>query len=278
LAETMSSTAFEEGENVFEQGDDGDAFYVVTEGEVEVLRKEPGSKELRVLSVMGFGAYFGERALLTNQVRYATVRSASKRLFTVSITRHAFESAIGTRLENIVPDRYKMEEQELLRHLAGVPLFSKLNVEQLKLVAARCTEVTFEKDAEVIRQGDSGDAFYILVRGVAAVLRWPEDEMGIPQDGRQRAPTGWQYQDEDTPPPQPDVLQELRAWDAFGERALLKDEARYATVRVTSDSLTAMSIARDVFDEALGRRAAATRRMLMQMTGLSKFAMRLKHL
>jgi CRP-like cAMP-binding protein len=196
----------------------------------------------------------------------------------VSITRHAFESAIGTRLENIVPDRYKMEEQELLRHLAGVPLFSKLNVEQLKLVAARCTEVTFEKDAEVIRQGDSGDAFYILVRGVAAVLRWPEDEMGIPQDGRQRAPTGWQYQDEDTPPPQPDVLQELRAWDAFGERALLKDEARYATVRVTSDSLTAMSIARDVFDEALGRRAAATRRMLMQMTGLSKFAMRLKHL
>ena len=52
----------------------------------------------------------------------------------------------------------------------------------------------------------------------------------------------------------PHLLTQLSAWHAFGERALLKNETRYATVRVTSDEMRVMSIGRDVFEAALGVR------------------------
>ena len=52
------------GEQVFEQGDAGDAFYVILSGKVRITRKpEPGAKDL-TLANLGQGSYFGEVALL----------------------------------------------------------------------------------------------------------------------------------------------------------------------------------------------------------------------
>ncbi len=48
---------FAEGEFVFEQGDEGDAFYVITEGAATVLRTEDDSAEEVVLAELGEGAY-----------------------------------------------------------------------------------------------------------------------------------------------------------------------------------------------------------------------------
>ena len=69
LCASMSQAQYLEGEYVFEQGDEGDTFYIIIEGTASVLRTEPGSPELeRELGVVGEGAFFGERALLKSQV------------------------------------------------------------------------------------------------------------------------------------------------------------------------------------------------------------------
>ena len=47
------------------------------------------------------------------------------------------------------------------------------------------------------------------------------------------------------------TLATLGMWQTFGERALLKNERRYATVRVTSDELHVMSITRSMCEAAL---------------------------
>jgi len=48
---------------------------------------------------------------------------------------------------------------------------------------------------------------------------------------------------------QPTLLASLHMWETFGERALIKNEERYASVRVTSDELHVMCIGRDTLEQ-----------------------------
>ncbi len=59
------------------------------------------------------------------------------------------------------------EEVELLRN---IPLFAKLEPSKLKLLAFTSERITYEADQVLFRQGDVGDAAYIIVEGAAAVL------------------------------------------------------------------------------------------------------------
>jgi MFS family permease len=68
LARRLSPVQIAAGENVFREGDEGDRFFVVGDGEVEVL--VDGSPK-----VEGPGGWFGEIALLRNVPRTATVRA-----------------------------------------------------------------------------------------------------------------------------------------------------------------------------------------------------------
>jgi len=64
---------FPEGETIFRQGDPGDCAYFLRKGEVAVIDEQTNSP-VRTLSA---GEYFGEIALVTNQPRTATIRTAS---------------------------------------------------------------------------------------------------------------------------------------------------------------------------------------------------------
>lgn len=106
LREAMSVAKFEAGDTIFEQGDVGTAFYVITTGEARVVRVHPDDpdQEERVLAQLTEGACFGERALLRKDFRFATV-TATSRLFTLFIERDRFEQALGP-LNELVPDTY----------------------------------------------------------------------------------------------------------------------------------------------------------------------------
>lgn len=76
VADQMAREKFAPGETIVRQGDEGDKFYLVRTGKVEVLRDEDGrSKQVAVIEE---GSYFGETALLTDQPRNATVRAIDK--------------------------------------------------------------------------------------------------------------------------------------------------------------------------------------------------------
>jgi Cyclic nucleotide-binding domain len=70
----VSRARFDAGETIFRQGDPGDCMYAVIEGEVEVVREEPGT-EPKVIARLGPGQYFGEMALVSAGPRMATVRA-----------------------------------------------------------------------------------------------------------------------------------------------------------------------------------------------------------
>lgn len=73
---------YQDGENIFRQGDDGDCMYVIQEGKVEVL-VEQGGQEVQV-AIRGVGDFVGEMAIFERDVRSATIRALGEaRLLTI---------------------------------------------------------------------------------------------------------------------------------------------------------------------------------------------------
>ena len=87
LAASLTRVQVPAGETVFRQGDDGDHFYIVDSGEIEI---EIDGREANVL---GPGDYFGEIALLRDIPRTATAR-ARKETQLYTLEREAFLGAV----------------------------------------------------------------------------------------------------------------------------------------------------------------------------------------
>ena len=98
IAEALEETSISAGTTVFKQGDIGDSLFLVYSGELKITKNDNGvEKELiRVRE----GDYFGERALITNEVRAATVTAVSNCTL-LKLDRNAFSLLLGP-LEDIM--------------------------------------------------------------------------------------------------------------------------------------------------------------------------------
>jgi CRP/FNR family transcriptional regulator len=67
---------YQDGEYVVRQGETGDCMYLVLTGELEVVRRS-GGREF-VLAILGEGDFFGEMALVEQDVRSASVRAVGR--------------------------------------------------------------------------------------------------------------------------------------------------------------------------------------------------------
>ena len=81
------------GEVLFEQGRMCDLIYVVSEGEVEIMRELPGGGD-ELLKVAAAGDYFGEIGPLFHMPRAATVRARTDATV-VGYTVRAFRERLG---------------------------------------------------------------------------------------------------------------------------------------------------------------------------------------
>lgn len=113
------------------------------------------------------------------------------------------------------------EEVELLRR---IPFFAGVELSKLKLLAFTSERVAFEADQALFKQGDMGDAAYIIVDGEADVLV-------------------------DTPLG-PITVATLAKNDFVGEIAILCDIPRTATVRARQRLVT-LRISKDLFMQLL---------------------------
>lgn len=70
----VSRAFYTAGDYIFEQGDAAVDFFMIEDGEVEILKKR-ADETFDVIAVLGIGDFFGEAALLDNRPRNATVRA-----------------------------------------------------------------------------------------------------------------------------------------------------------------------------------------------------------
>ena len=93
--ERISRAHFVAGDYIFKKGDPSNNFYIIEQGEVEVLRESgDGDKEI-VLARLSNGDFFGEKALLEHRTRTSSVR-AKTNVELVVIGRKIFEQISGT--------------------------------------------------------------------------------------------------------------------------------------------------------------------------------------
>jgi CRP-like cAMP-binding protein len=93
IAGIVEGLAIDREELVFEEGEPGDAFYIVFQGAVEIVKTRPDASEEK-LAVRRSGEGFGEMALLNDAPRSATAR-ASEPSQLISIPREAFQGLLG---------------------------------------------------------------------------------------------------------------------------------------------------------------------------------------
>jgi putative ABC transport system ATP-binding protein len=89
VAEKMSKRHYAAGETIIREGDPGEEFFLVSDGEVEVIRV--GHEVAR----LGPGDFFGEVALISGEPRNATVVAESE-VDTYALGKTDFETALAT--------------------------------------------------------------------------------------------------------------------------------------------------------------------------------------
>jgi MFS family permease len=122
------------------------------------------------------------------------------------------------RLRKLDASLQRSDEQ--LAHLQAVPMLRPLPVPVLDRLARHLTRTRIPAGRAVFRQGDAGDAFFVIAAGEAEVL------------GNGTS------------------IRTLRSGDSFGEIALLRDVARTTEVRARTD-LDLYALDRDVFVPAV---------------------------
>ncbi len=73
--------SYSAGEIVFQEGDEGDAMYVITQGSVEISRKS--SNDTVVLAALESSDFFGEMAIVAKSRRTATATALSNCILTM---------------------------------------------------------------------------------------------------------------------------------------------------------------------------------------------------
>ncbi|XP_015752967.1 PREDICTED: cAMP-dependent protein kinase type I-alpha regulatory subunit-like isoform X2 [Acropora digitifera] len=200
------------GETVIQQGDEGDNFYIIDSGEVDVFVSD------EYVSTIGEGGSFGELALIYGTPRAATLKAKTDvKLWAIdgsTYRRILMRSQINKR---------KMYEQ----FLEKVSILESLDKWERLTVADALEAVTYEDNENVVVQGEHGDEFYIIVDGVAVVLQ----RRSINEDFIE--------------------VSRLGQSDYFGEIALVLNRPRAATVRAKG-TLTCVKLDRQRFERVLG--------------------------
>ena len=130
--------------------------------------------------------------------------------------------------------------------LTTIPAFSDFTDTQLLILEQRAEIRSYQYGDIIFKQGDEGDAFYVLQHGTVEVLVRSDDELSI-------------FQKQSVKKKLNDigkVVNRLTQGNFFGERALMTQEKRAATIRVDCESATCLVFSRDVYEEVISGNGA----------------------
>lgn len=157
LAASARSVQVAAGSEPITQGDHGDRFYVIESGDADVLINGHRIREI------GPGDDFGERALLRDTPRTATVRARSG-MQLLAIEREAFlEALTGETGVNVQPQ--SLLAVPLVQILERVPSLSGIGGDRLSRLAHEARRETLQSGTVVLDVGDQSDAVYVMLQG-----------------------------------------------------------------------------------------------------------------
>lgn len=228
IFDAMFPVIHDAGEVLIQQGDEGDNFYVIDQGEVEVFVNG------QLVTTIGEAGSFGELALIYGTPRAATVKAKTDvKLW--AIDRDTYRRIL---MGNTIRKRKLYEE-----FLSKVSILESLDKWERYTVADALEPVQFNDGDVIVQQGQPGDDFFIIEEGTAVVLQRRSDDEPQVEVGR------------------------LGPSDYFGEIALLLDRPRAATVKAQGP-LKCIKLDRARFERVLGPCADILKRNMTHYNSL----------
>lgn len=213
MVDAMYAKEFCAGSLVVKEGTTGIHLFVSGEGDFEII------KDGKVLGLMGPGKAFGELAILYNCTRTASIRAVTDVKVWI-LDRKVFQQIMmRTGLQRL---------QDNLNFLKSVPLLQNICIDVLAKIADALEVEFYPAGAHIIRQGASGDTFFIICSGSVKVT--------------QRLPG--QIEEEE--------IRVLQRGDYFGEQALLKEDVRTASVIAIHPGVECLTLDRESFKQLIG--------------------------
>ena len=95
ICDSLKDGIYKKDEYIIREGELGDVFYIIEEGQcIATKTLEPGKPEVKI-NEMKEGDYFGERALLKGEPRYANIVVTSEIAKVISLDRLSFNRLLG---------------------------------------------------------------------------------------------------------------------------------------------------------------------------------------
>jgi len=185
----MKEETAEPQKRVISQGDQGDFLFVIESGRLDCIIKVDGNE--KVVKTCEAGDVFGELALLYNCPRAASV-DAQEKCVLWQLDRDTFNS--------IVKEAAQKKRQRYETFLAKVPLLASMDAYERSQLSDALKAETFADGIAIVKQGESGNKFYIIEDGSAVAQK----------DGTE--------------------VMAYNAGDYFGELALIRNQPRAASV------------------------------------------------
>jgi CRP-like cAMP-binding protein len=101
LASALIERHFTKGEVILQQGEAGNTFYILYDGEVAILKDNVEQTKLNASPSRQTAHFFGERALMNSEPRAATVQVTSSTAKALALDRDSFNMLLGP-LEDLI--------------------------------------------------------------------------------------------------------------------------------------------------------------------------------
>jgi CRP-like cAMP-binding protein/rhodanese-related sulfurtransferase len=226
LARKTTVRELAQGRLLFKEGDADKRTYYLASGVVELL------SEGRIVGTIRGGTPDARHPIAPVLPRRCSARAASDHIEYLSIDSDLLDVLLtwdqtGTyEVNELQPGSGNGTGDDWMTMLLQSRAFHRIPPANLQAVFMRMQRVNFSAGDTVIRQGDEGDYFYVIMSGRCAISR----ETPLNRDGIK--------------------LAEVGMGETFGEEALISGARRNATVTMLTDG-SLMRLAKDDFNSLL---------------------------
>jgi len=228
LEKHLKLVQLDENDDLFCQGDLGECMYFLIDGQLDIILKDDKGREITIGEESIPGISIGEISLITGQVRAVTVTARSRSQL-IELSQAGFKKLIESN-PRVMIDLSAVSAPRLQRIHLSVILRELLGDLDLSTLLDLHEELTWQNlhHGEVLyRQGDPGDAAYIIVNGRLQI------EVALPNGKIKK-------------------VDESGTGEIIGEFSLLTDETRSVTVTAIRET-NIVKLTPDVFFKLIER-------------------------
>jgi len=222
LARKATLRELSSGRLLFKQGDTDKRTYYLVSGVIELMQ------EGRTVLVVRGGSPEARNPLAASTPRRYTARVVSERIEYLAIDSDMLDVMLtwdqtgSYEVNELKQDEDLTSADDWMTTLLQTKALHRIPPANIQAIFMRMQRMDYKAGDLVIKQGDEGDYFYVIVKGKCAVTReTPLNKEGI-------------------------RLAELGMGDTFGEEALISDAKRNANVSMLTDG-TLMRLGKEDF-------------------------------